>query len=87
MYDAIRAGKVVYDEDGNMAVEDPPYVGVNKFLSGLKNAAGELLFPQFREEEYWSRRYSNWKVGQFTDAEIEEFDLDKNNLPKITDPA
>lgn len=87
MYDAIKAGKVVYDEDGNMAVEDPPYIGVNKFLSGLKNTAGELLFPQFREEEYWSRRYSNWKVGQFTDAEIEEFELDKNNLPKITDPA
>ena len=85
MYDAINAGKVVYDEDGNMAVEDPPYIGVNKFLSGLKNAAGELLFPQFRDEEYWSRRYSNWKVGQFTDEEIEEFELDKNNLPKITD--
>ena len=85
MKKAIEDGKVIYDEDGNMAVEDPPYIGVNKFLSGLRNSSGELLFPQFREEEYWSRRYSNWKVGQFTDAEIEEFKLDKNNLPKITD--
>ena len=77
--------KVIYDENGEMALEDPPYIGVNKFLSGLKNAAGELLFPEFREEEYWTRRYANWKVGQFTDAEIEEFELDKNNLPKITE--
>lgn len=86
MQDAIDSGKVIYNEDGEMAVEDPPYIGVNKFLSGLKNSAGELLFPQFREEEYWSRRYTNWKVGQFNDAEIEEFGLDRNNLPKITDP-
>lgn len=85
MQEAINSGKVIYDEDGNMAVEDPPYIGVNKFLSGLTNSKGDLLFPQFREEEYWSRRYTNWKAGQFTDAEIEEFGLDKNNLPKITD--
>ena len=85
MREAIASGKVTYDEDGNIAVENPPYIGVNKFLSGLKNSDGVLLFPQFREEEYWNRRYSHWKVGEFNDAEIEEFGLDKNNLPKITD--
>lgn len=86
MRDAINSGKVIYDDDGNMAVEDPPYIGVNKFLSGLRNEAGQLLFPEFIEDEYWKRRYMNWKIGQFTDAEIEEFQLDKNNLPKITNP-
>lgn len=78
--------KVVYDQDGEFAVEDPPYIGVNKFLAGLTNAQGELLFPEFREEEYWNRRYTNWKIGQFNDTEIEEFGLDKDNLPKVTDP-
>ncbi len=83
----LNNNKVLYNEDGEMALEDPPYIGVNKFLSGLKNESGELLFPEFREEEYWTRRYANWKVGQFTDAEIEEFELDKNNLPKITEAS
>ena len=83
----LNSNKVVYDQDGEVALEDPPYIGVNKFLSGLKNEAGKLLFPEFREEEYWTRRYSNWKIGQFTEAEIEEFELDPNNLPKITETS
>ena len=77
----------IYDEDGEIALEDPPYIGVNKFLSGLKNEYGKLLFPEFREDEYWIRRYAHWKVGEFNDAEIEEFGLDKDNLPKVTDSA
>lgn len=81
-----KQNKIVYNEDGDESFEQPPYIGVNKFLSGLKNEAGTLLFPEFREDEYWSRRYSNWKIGQFNDAELEEFGFDKNNPPKITDP-
>lgn len=87
MDDAVKSGKVIYDEDGNMAVENPPYIGVTKFLSGLRNSEGKLLFPQFREEEYWGRRYKNWKIGEFTKEEIEEFGFDENNLPKITDSS
>lgn len=83
MDDVIAAGKVVYDADGNMSVEDPPYIGVNKFLSGL-TVNGELLFPEFREDEYWKRRYNDWKSGSYTDAELEEFGFDKNNPPKVT---
>ncbi len=81
----LNSSKAIYNEDGDITVEDPPYIGVNKFLSGLKNESGELLFPEFRKEEYWSRRYSKWKIGEFTEQEIEEFELDQNNLPKITD--
>lgn len=80
-----KNNKITYNEDGDESFEQPPYIGVNKFLSGLKNASGELLFPEFREEEYWSRRFSHWKVGDFNEAEIEEFGLDKSNLPKVTD--
>ncbi len=83
----LDSGKAIYNEDGEIALEDPPYIGVNKFLSGLKNSEGQLLFPEFREEEYWSRRYSNWKIGSFTKDEIAEFELDPNNLPKITDSS
>lgn len=49
----------------------PPYVGVNKFLSGLVNKDGKLLFPEFREKEYWDRRFALWKEGEFTEEEKE----------------
>ena len=52
---------------------------------GVTNEDGTLLFPEFREDEYWSRRYSNWKLGQYNETELEEFGFDKNNPPKITD--
>lgn len=87
-----KQGKVTYNEDGEESFEQPPYIGVNKFLSGLTNAEGELLFPEFREEEYWNRRFAKWKNGDFTNpdgtlnqAEIDEFEIDINNPPKITD--
>lgn len=83
----LRQNKMIYTEDGDESFEQPPYIGVNKFLSGLTNEEGELLFPEFREDEYWSRRYSNWKIGEYTDAEIEEFGIDPNNRPRITDSA
>ena len=76
---------MIYTEDGDESFEQPPYIGVNKFLSGLTNEAGELLFTEFREEDYWSRRFSNWKLGQYTDAEMEEFEIDTNNARRITD--
>ena len=85
MYDAIKAGKVVYDEDGNMAVEDPPYIGVNKYVSQFKDENGKRLVPEFIKEEYWKRRFEDWKTGKFNDTEIEVFELSKDNLPNITD--
>lgn len=77
--------KMIYTEDGDESFEQPPYIGVNKFLSGLTNDAGELLFPEFREDEYWSRRFANWKIGEYNKAEMEEFGIDPNNPPRITD--
>lgn len=80
-----REGKILYNADGDESLEAPPYIGVNKFLSTFQTSEGILLFPEFREDEYWKRRFSNWKLGQFNDAEIEEFGLKRDNLPKITD--
>ena len=79
-----RENKIQYIEEEEM-YENPPYIGVNKFLSGLKNSKGKLLFPEFIEENYWNERYSKWKEGNFTEDEIDEFSLDKDNLPKISD--
>ena len=80
-----KNNKYIYGEDGEMTISDPPYIGVTSFLSGLKNSKGELLFPEFREKEYWEREFQNWETGKFSDSEIEEFGIDKDNPPKITD--
>lgn len=82
-----QQNKYIYGEDGEMTISDPPYIGVTSFLSGLKNSKGELLFPEFREKEYWEREFQNWEQGSFNDVEKEEFGIDKNNPPKITDRA
>lgn len=80
-------GKIIYTEDGEEGVEDPPYIGVNKFLSKYKDEKGNRIIPEFIEDEYWNRRYKAWSSGDFNDTEIEVFELDKNNLPSITDPV
>ena len=87
-----RQKKMIYTEDGDQSFDQPPYIGVNKFLSGLKNENGELLFPQFIKDNYWNGRFSRWKNGDFTNpdgklnqSEIEEFGIDPKNPPKITD--
>lgn len=54
-------------------------------MSTVRNSKGDRLSPEFIEREYFDRRISNWKIGNFTDAEIDEFGLDKNNLPKVLD--
>ena len=82
-----QQNKYIYGEDGEMTISDPPYIGVTSFLSGLKNSKGELLFPEFREKEYWEREFQNWEQGSFNDVEKEEFGIDENNPPKITDRA
>lgn len=57
-------------EDDEAYEVKPPFIGVNKFLSGLVNNKGDLLFPEFRPEEYWKRRKAAWSNGEFTEDEI-----------------
>lgn len=79
-----QANKIKYNEDGEESLEEPPYIGVNKFLAGVR-IEGNRLFPEFIEDNYWNGRYANWKLGQFTELELEEFGFDSNNPPKLTD--
>ena len=81
----LESDKVTYSEDGEEAVEAPPYIGVNKYVSQFKDENGKRLVPEFIKEEYWKRRFEDWKTGKFNDTEIEVFELSKDNLPNITD--
>ena len=72
-----HSDKIHYNENGEELFEDPPYIGVNKFLSGLKNSDGKFLFPEFREEAYWENKTSEWKEGIFTEEELNIFGLEK----------
>lgn len=69
--------------DGDEILEyRAPYIGVTKFLSGLKPNDIDLLFPEFRTDEYWKRRVEEWTKplesdetieNRFTDDEIDVF--------------
>lgn len=80
-----KQNKIKYGENGEESFDNPPYIGVNKFLSGYTNEDGELLFPEFREDEYWNRRFIAWKNGEYTETELEEFNIDSQNPSKILD--
>ena len=80
-----KQNKIKYGENGEENFDNPPYIGVNKFLSGYTNEDGELLFPEFREDEYWNRRFIAWKNGEYTETELEEFNIDSQNPSKILD--
>lgn len=82
----LQNNQVIYDEDGNEAFEQPPYIGVNKFLADYRDSEGNRLFPEFIPDNYWNGRYGHWKEGNYTEYELIEFEFDKSNPPRITDP-
>lgn len=69
--------------DGDEILEfRAPYIGVTKFLSGLKPNDLDLLFPEFRVDEYFSKRIEKWTSplesgekleDRFTEDEIDVF--------------
>lgn len=47
-------------------------IGVTKFLQGLHNAYGKLLFPEFRDENFWSTTQKRWEdPNAYTEEELE----------------
>ena len=71
-----RQNELIYaQEGGDASFVKLPYIGVNKYLSGL-TIDGDLLFPEFREESYWTGQYSRWKRGRVSDEQLEVFGYD-----------
>lgn len=56
--EAIRRAKD--DEDDIVLNPEPPFIGVTKFLDGRRNAEGNLLTPQFVEDNYWNEKIHAW---------------------------
>lgn len=57
----LKAKRNAINLDSDLALNpDPPFVGVTKFLIGRRNANGNLLMPEFREDTYWADRISHW---------------------------
>ena len=74
----LRAGSF----DGDEILEfKAPYIGVTKFLSGLE-VNEELLFPEFRVEEYWKRRIESWTKPLESGEELYSDDKDKSRFTK-----
>ena len=80
MADARR--RATYHDGDETLHFERPYIGVNRFLSGLKYR-GKYLHPEFRaDEEYFPRRKEDWKTplkpgetlrDRFKDDEIDIF--------------
>lgn len=63
---------ITYGSQGEEIIEyNRPYLGVNRFLSGLE-VNGKLLFPEFREDLYWQNRFDEWKKGNFSKQELKQ---------------
>lgn len=74
-----------YGPDGELSIDEKPYLGVNTFLASIGNIDGEQrLFPEFRQKSYWENRMKDWKKNQFNDVEKEilkeKFGIDPNTL-------
>lgn len=83
-YDYARNHRILSDERDSYEFR-APYQGVNSFLSGFE-LDGRLLFPEFREDNYWKGRFDDWAEGNYTDDEKKAFSevlgWDVNNMPK-----
>lgn len=73
--EALKASRTISEvEDGkndieNINVSGNGYIGVNKFLQGLRNLDGNLLFPEFKPENYWKEIKPRWAGGNFDKEE------------------
>jgi hypothetical protein len=56
-------------------------------LSGLTDINGNLLFPEFREENYWATRKQDWAKGEYTKEELAAIGTEINGEYVITDPT
>ncbi len=72
-----------YTEDGEPIINEPPYIGVNKYLANYRTSEGNRIIPEFNDENYWKEREADWKSGIFTETEEEVFGI-KNGV-SITD--
>lgn len=82
--EAYKKAKEVYYQGDQEKEFEPPYIGVNQFLKGLKRN-NKYLFPEFIEENYWEDRKNHWKVNQFTEDEAKTLFEDPSNTHAITE--
>lgn len=82
----IRRQAKEYDEDGELLIKKPPYVGVNRFVGEYRTSEGKQIIREFRDEEYWIRREADWKEGDYTNDEKELFGITTEKGPKVLDP-
>ena len=61
-------------------VTSSDYIGITKFLSGLKNEDDKYLFPEFIAKNYWDKIYIRWKKGEFSPEEEDIIKQDNPNL-------
>lgn len=93
-FEEARRNRIIIDGDVDSYSFEKPYIGVNKYLSLFGSEVDPddehtRLYPEFKENEYWDRRFNSWKSGVYSDVEAETFFPElvgnTNDFPKITD--
>lgn len=82
----IRRQTKEFDENGEPLIKKPPYIGVNRFIGEYRTSTGKQIIREFRDEEYWIRRFADWKEGDYTPDEKTLFGITTEKGPKISDP-
>lgn len=75
--------KADYTSDGESIINDPPYIGVNKFIGNYRTENNERIIRNFEDEAYWNQRFADWKYGLYNDSEKEIFGITSDKGPEV----
>lgn len=67
-------GGYLYDDDGEKVViynkDNPPFIGVNKYIDKFGSETNERLNAEFIPEEFWARMFQRWNDGNFENKDL-----------------
>jgi hypothetical protein len=74
MDDMWKEGQCLYSEDGEKVViydrNNPPFIGVNKYIDKYGADTNERLNAEFILEEFWNRMFDRWNHNDFTNKDL-----------------
>ena len=69
-----KEGKCLYSEDGEKVViydrNNPPFIGVNKYIDKYGAETNERLNAEFIPEEFWNKMFDRWNHNDFSNEDL-----------------
>jgi hypothetical protein len=74
MDDMWKNGGRLYSDDGEKVViydrNNPPFIGVNKYIDKYGADTNERLNAEFIPEEFWNRMFDRWNHNDFSNEDL-----------------